>query len=214
MAMTTADGTKIGQNIVQDVNANVPSPNQPGQRVVSPEAALLFSKSLVAKPLMAPEVCSLRVKNTEYKYRWVNKLAQHGQFYNMRRSQGFVNATDADVDVLAGDTVADGGSITAGDLILMKIRADLYDGAILYNMKRSLAHQNARGLFIEGGSPDVNSDASPTRQSVAQAPYNRGGLATPFIPDNPDALVEDSIRSGRADKTRRQTEDMRSGGKA
>lgn len=212
MAITTRDGTKLGQNVISDVNANVAVSAGPA-RQLSPEAALLFNKSLVARPLMAPEVSSIRIKNTEYRYRWVALKAQNGQFYNMRRSQGFVNATTDDVEVLGGDATATSGALTAGDLILMKIRADLYDGAILHNMQKAGALSRARGMHMEGISPDVFSDDKPSRVSVAQEPFARTGKAQPFIPDNPDAFVDNSISSGRAEKTRQVVDGLREGAK-
>lgn len=212
MALTTHDGTKLGQNVISDVNANIAVQAGP-TRQLSPEAALLFNKSLVARPLMAPEVSSIRIKNTEYRYRWVALKAQNGQFYNMRRSQGFVNATSDDVEVLGGDATSTPGAITAGDLILMKIRADLYDGAILHNMQKAGVLSRTRGMHIEGASSDVFSDDKPARVSVANEPFARSGKAQPFIPDNPDAIVDNSISSGRADKARTAVESLRESAK-
>lgn len=208
MTLTTNNSTKMGQNIVTDVNAPVEVTNTPA-RVISPEAALLFNKSVVARPLMAPEVCSIRVKNTEYRYRWVNKMAQGGRYYMQRKAQGFVNATTDDVEILSGDVTSTSGEITAFDLVLMKIRADLYDGAIKHNMERAAVMTRTRGVYYEGASSDVNSDAKPQRVSVANEAFTKSGKATPFIPDNPDAIVEDSIKSGRVNNTRKTMEELR-----
>jgi hypothetical protein len=208
MALTNNDASKLAQNIVTDVNANVSTPSAP-ERVLSREAAILFNKSIVARPLMVPEVCSIRVKNTEYAYRWVNRSSSNGQFYMMRKAQGFVNATTDDVELLGGDAVANKGEITAGDLILMKIRADLYDAALKFNLEKAMAYSRARGVYMEGGSSDVNSDSTPKRVSVANEPFSKTGLAQPFIPDNPDAIVEDSIKSGRAEEARKAVEGLR-----
>lgn len=208
MALTNNDASKLAQNIVTDVNANVSSPSAP-ERILSREAAILFNKSIVARPLMVPEVCSIRVKNTEYAYRWVNRSASNGQFYMMRKAQGFANATVDDVELLGGDAIANKGEITAGDLILMKIRADLYDAALKFNLEKALLYSRARGMYMEGASSDVMSDATPKRVSVANEPFSKSGLAQPFIPDNPDALVEDSIKSGRAEEARKAVEGLR-----
>lgn len=206
MTMTTNPGK--GVEVVTDVNANVElAPTK--RRVLSHEAAILFNKSIVARPLMTPEVSSIRVKNLEYVYRWVNKSSSNGRWYNLRRSQGFVNATTDDIDVLGGDATATNGEITAGDLILMKIRADLHDAHIKSNMLKAIAYQGMRGVFLDGGSTDVFSDQQPARASVAQEPFSRTGKAQPFIPDNPDKFIDDSISSGREKKTREIVDEMR-----
>lgn len=214
MSLTTKDGTKLGQKIVtdieiSDVNANVATaPVAP--RAVSPEMAILLNKSIVAKPIMAPEVCSLHIKDLGYRYRWVNKSAKNGLMYQMRRAQGFINATLDDVDLLGGDAVATAGEITAFDLVLMKCRPDIYDAALKFNMEKAYALQRARGVFMSGGSSDVNSDAVATRVSVAQEPFSRSGKAEAFIPANGEAIIDDSIRSGRVDKARTTVDELRS----
>ncbi len=165
----------------------------------------MLNKSVVARPLVTPEVCSIHVKNTEYRYRWVNvKLIQ------MRKAMGFVAATTDDVDVLNIEGVATKDEIRSGDLILMKIRADLYDSHIKWNMQKALTLERARGMYLKDASSDVMSDEVPSRVSVSQEPFSRTGLAKPFIPDNPDAIVDDSISSGRVKKTRETMDALRS----
>lgn len=208
MPLTTHDGTKLGQNIVTDVNANVPV-DAPQSRTISPEAALLFNKAIIAKPLMVPEVCSLQVKNHEYRYRWVNRDGMGGRIYMQRKAQGFVNATDNDVSVQGGDVQAKDGEIRAGDLILMKINADQYDAAIKSNMVKAITYGNARGFYTEGGSSDVMSDSTPNRRTVSAEPGARTGQAVPFIPTNADAIVNDSIQSGRVEETRSVVDGLR-----
>lgn len=209
--LTTASADKIRENVVTDVNANLTvEPN--ATRQVSREAAILFNKSIVAKPLMAPEVSSIHVKNTEYAYRWVNHDGMKGQFYQKRKAQGFTNATTDDVEVLGGDAAADNGTIRAGDLILMKIRGDLYDAALKYNMQKAALQQRARGMYIDGASSDVMSDSVGKRVSVNAEPFTKSGQAVPFIPDNPEALVNDSVLSGRAEAARKTVDELRAKG--
>lgn len=211
--LTTQDGTKLGQTVVTDLatdpNANLEVPSG-SSRKVSPEAAILFNKSIIAKPLMVPEVCSVHIKNSEFRYRWVNRDGLGGRIYMQRRAQGFLNATKNDVDVLGGDVQDKDGEIRAGDLILMKIRADLYDAAIKSNMVKANVLGNARGMYMEGASSDVNSNESASRKTISAEPGARTKMATPFIPDNADRLIEDSIKSGRAEETRATLDEMRS----
>lgn len=198
---------------MQDVNANLAIPTD-AARMISPEAAILFNKSIVARPLMVPEVCSVHIKNTEYRYRWANRDGLGGRMYMQRRAQGFLNATGSDVEVLGGDVQDKDGEIRAGDLILMKIRADLYDSAIKSNMVKANVLSNARGFYMEGASSDVNSDASPSRKTVSAGPGARTGMAVPFIPTNAEAIIADSVKSGRVEETRAVVDELRSNAKA
>lgn len=208
--LTTKDSESLKSNVVTDVNANVEI-SAGAARHISPDFAILRDRSIVARPLMVPEVCSLHVKNTDYRYRWVNRDGQGGRVYTQRRAQGFINATTEDVDLLGGDSEHRDGEIRAGDLILMKIRADIYDAAMKYNMQRAALMGNMRGVHLEGASSDVNSDAVPRRVSVADEPFNKGGKSATFIPSSAEAeaMIGDSIKSGRADKTRQTVDGLR-----
>jgi hypothetical protein len=187
--LTTADSQSMSANVVTDVNANTFSDKPAPRAMLSPEAALLFNKSIVARPLMVPEVCSLRIKNTEYRYRWVNNGGRNGSIYMQRRAQGFTNATTDDAEVLVGDAVSDKGSITAGDVILMKIRADLYDAAIKWNMEKANVLARTRGMYLKGASSDVHSDTPVVRESISHEAMAQTGKTSAFIPDNPDAII-------------------------
>lgn len=208
--LTTETGTKLGQKVVTDVNANVTLPPA-APRQISQEAALLFDKSVVARPLMVPDVCSIKVKNTEYRYRWVNRDGQGGRIYMQRRAQGFINATTEDVEILGGDAQDKDGEIRAGDLVLMKIRADIYDAAMKYNMVKAMTLSRMRGVHLEGASSDVFSDDKPQRVSVADEPFTRSGKAAAFIPSSAEAeaMISDSIKAGRAEEARKTMDSFR-----
>lgn len=205
--LTTEISRSISENVVTDVNANLPAPDAPRHRTLSPEAALLLNKSIVARPLMVPEVCSIRVKNTEYRYRWVNKAGRNGAMYMQRRAQGFVNATTDDVEVLGGDATSTNSAIEAGDVILMKIRADLYDGAMKWNMQKAAALQRTRGMYLKGASSDIYDDGKAAPVTVAQE--NTHGKASAFIPVNADELMDRSAKLGGAELAREQTNEIR-----
>jgi hypothetical protein len=206
--LTSQGSRQIRENIVGDINADVLVDSAPKQRLSS-EAALLFNKSVVARPLMVPEVCSIRIKNLEYRYRWVNRGGRNGQIYMQRKAQGFTNATLDDVEVLGGDASSTGGEIVAGDVILMKIRADIYDAAIKYNMEKANMLQRSRGMYLKNTSPDVNSDAVAQPVSVAQEQFAHTGKASNFIPDNPEALLSRSASLGGVDAAREQSNEIR-----
>lgn len=208
--LTTDNGTKLGQEIVTDVNANVALPPGPARKI-SHEAALLFDKSIVARPLMVPEVCSIKVKNSEYRYRWVNRDGQGGRVYMQRKAQGFLNATLEDVELLGGDAQSKDGEIRAGDLVLMKIRADIYDSAMKYNMQKALTLSRMRGVHLEGASSNVFDDGKPQRVSVADEPFSRSGKAAAFIPSSAEAeaMINDSIKAGRNEEARQAVDAIR-----
>lgn len=210
--MLTSQGvTEVQNNIVTDVNSNVPAPPTSKQRVLSQEAALLFDKSVIARPLMTPELAAIHVKNHEYRYRWVNYSGRNGAIYTQRKAMGFEDATSDDVQLLSGDAKNLGDEIRAGDLILMKIRADLYDSHIKHNMINALALQRVRGVSLEGASTDVWANDNPKRVSVMEQPFVRSNAAKPFIPADGDIekIVDESLSSGRADKTRKIMREMR-----
>jgi hypothetical protein len=202
MALTNQTSRDISANInAGNVNDNIVVDTQTRVRKLSPEAAILFDKSIVARPLNSPEVCSIHVKNTEYYYRWVAAQALGGQVYMSRKAMGFTNATSDDVEILVGDAVCDKGEIRAGDLILMKLPFPKWAAHVKSNMQRANMLGNMRGVFQKGGSTDVMSDEKATRASVNNEPFDRSKLQH-FIPDNPDAIINDSIESGRVEKTR------------
>lgn len=205
MTLTTAKSKQVSEPVT-DVNGNIPTPAPVTQRYISPEFALLINKSIVARPLMTPEVASIRVKNTEYRYRWCNI---NSFVYTKRKAQGFTNATSDDVDILVGEVTADKGEIRAGDVILMKMQADRYDGAIKANTLEALRRESKRGLYFdENPSTDVFSDDNPKRQTVANEPFSRT-KARPYIPDNADEIIADSISSGRVIDARASVKEIR-----
>jgi hypothetical protein len=208
--LNTVDASKLQNSVVVDAasaNANVQLPPGP-TRTISPDLAILLNKSIVARPLMVPEVCSIRIKNTEYRYRWVNRDGQGGRVYNQRKAQGFTNASTGDVEILGGDATSKDGEIRAGDLILMKIQADRYDAAMKYNMQKAESMARTRGVMLEGGSSDVHSDEAPRRVSVSELPFSKKG-AEPFIPTNAEEIMNDSTKSGRRDETMAVVEGLR-----
>jgi hypothetical protein len=208
VALTTATSQQISDNLVSDVNANVPAPNASRPRSISPEAAILFDKSIVARPLNTPEVCSIHVKNTEYYYRWVYN-GSNGVVYSQRKAMGFTNATTDDVELLVGNATADNGEIRAGDLILMKLPYHRWASHVKANMLRAKTLGDMRGVYNKTDvSTSVFDDTKPARVSVSQEPFMRGKVDH-FIPDNPDAIIDDSINAGRVNTTRATMTDMR-----
>src|SRR5436309_497432 len=136
MALTTETQTQITDHTYL----------QSKNRKITAEAAILLDKSIVARPLSAPEVASIHVKNVEYYYRWVNRLHSNGRVYMERKAMGFVNATTDDVDVLVGDTVSSDQEIRCGDVVLMKIPFDQWASHVKRNMQTAEVLQRMRGV--------------------------------------------------------------------
>ena len=180
MALTTETQQKITDHTV--------IPGKPHK--VTAEAAILFDKSVVARPLNAPEVASIHVKATEYYYRWVNRLHSNGRVYMERKAMGFTNATTDDVDVLVGDAAASESEIRCGDVILMKIPFHLWASHVKRNMETAQVLQRMRGVHNkeEELSSDVFSEGSG--KGLASMAADLKGKVAPFIPINPDAIIE------------------------
>lgn len=211
MPLTNETSRNIESNLVSDVNANLAvTPNK--VRQISPEAAIFFDKSVIARPLLTPEVASIRVKHTEYYYRWVPRPISNspgtGLMYSQRLAMGFTNATSEDVDVLVGDTVVNETECRCGELILMKLPWEKWASHVKFNMQKASTLANARGMFIKNDvSTDVFSDDRPQRASVSAEPFSRN-KAVPFIPDDPDALMDKQPESATT-KAKETVKDIR-----
>jgi len=197
MALTTGSAQKITD-----------STQSTGPRKRTIEADILFDKSIVARPLNAPEVASIHVKNVEFYYRWVNRLHSNGRVYMERKAMGFVNATTDDVEVLVGDTVSTQDEIRCGDVILMKIPFHLWASHIKRNMQTAETLQAMRGAYNkeEELSQDVFSEhGKGTLSSVSR---DVKGKIAPFIPDNPDAIIDGQVASD-TEKVRGEVAEIR-----
>jgi hypothetical protein len=207
--LTTESAQQIRDNVVTDANANVTVSHGEATRKLSPEAAILFDKSIIARPLMIPEVGSIHIKHTEYSYRWVACHGEHGgRIYQQRKSMGYTNASPEDADVLNGETIVEKGEIRNGDLILMKIPWERYAAHMKSNMQQAIQAQRMRGVYMrskdkdEAPSSDVFSNDQPSRVSVSSEPGLRNADVTPFIPDNPETFFDKSEKSPNAARVR------------
>jgi len=205
MALTTGTSQKITD-----------STQSPGPRKRTVEADILFDKSIVAKPLSAPEVASIHVKRPEYYYRWVNRLHGNGQVYAQRKAMGFCNATTEDVEVLVGDeTISTDTEIRCGDVILMRIPFGQWASHVKRNMITAQQLQAMRGVYNreEELSADVFAEGGKSvsdRGSVGSISKDIKGKVNAFIPDNPDAIM-DSINDEMNNAARETIGEIRKG---
>lgn len=178
-------------------------------RNISPEAAILFDKSLVAKSLNIPEVASIHVKNTENYYRWVNRLHGNGSRYMQHRAMGFVNATLDDVDVLVADNiVCEKNEITSHDVILMKIEYGRWASHVKRNMQVSEILQRMRGVHTRDEELNQDVFAEGGRPATMSVNQDLGKLAKSFIPENPEAIINGQSQEA-VDKVKEQTAELR-----
>ena len=197
MALTTETSQKISDHT-----------HLPGR--ATSEAQILFDKSVVARPLSAPEVASIHVKNTEFYYRWVNRLHSSGRVYMERKAMGFTNATTDDVEVLVGDTVSSDTEIRCGDVILMKIPFHLWASHVKRNMETAQVLQRMRGVHNKEDdlSGDVFADGGTGRTHTSVMSELTGGKVAPFMPPNPDAYI-DGQKPEDVTKARQEVEEIR-----
>jgi len=78
-----------------------------------------------------PDFTRLTPKNKNVMFRWINRQAAAGTRYRQALAQGYVNATEADVEVPV--VAFTNGAFLHGDLILMKMDRRQYLGAIKFN---------------------------------------------------------------------------------
>jgi hypothetical protein len=66
-----------------------------------------------------------------------------------------------------------------------------------FNMQKAYALQRSRGMSIDAPSMDIMDDRSAKASTIAQESYTKTGLASNFIPDNPDIYTAQA-QAGKA----------------
>jgi hypothetical protein len=175
MTLTNETSRNAAAQIHEDVNLKKPTAGQyqdtiarhenvrlPSGQVLSPEAQIMFSKSIVAKPLGAPASEEIRIKNLSYHYYWGNRSGVNGRRYAQLKAMGYENATLDDVQPMAVEIKKEQAEICLGDLILMKIPIGRWMAHEKAKMERALMLQRrTRTSFDRNPNPDVNSDEAP-----------------------------------------------------
>jgi hypothetical protein len=177
--------TKAGPAIT---SANLPKPvvqvnNPTVAATVAKTATASIDENIVAAPLIEPDfVQNVRPKNPAIALRWIlNRLDMRDGGSNYLRleqakSQGYAIATAADL-VDGGPTAYsrdNGTKFINGDLILMKIDARKYKGAILYREQQAVkqmasVRQNAAAEVARKVSHSKTSVFHPTEGQLAEA---------------------------------------------
>jgi hypothetical protein len=191
MTMTNQDGQRATENPVTNVAiqegqfdfrksiAEGKNVRLPDGRTLSPEAQIMFDKSIIAKNLGAPATSEIIVKNLSFHYYWGNFSYRNGARYGQLKSMGFTNATEDDVDAKSPEVNVNGKEIRCGDLILMKIPLDRWMGHVKALMNRSWNLQHRRGFLQtkDGGMPstDVNANETVSAVNVEGTVSSEGG---------------------------------------
>jgi hypothetical protein len=104
-----------------------------------------LDENIIAAPLVVPEYANVRPKKDKgIAFRWVNFAVptKEGGFTSLRLDQmiaaGFVYAQPDDIEGTCPQSLMRDGKIRYGDLILLKIDAKTYNGALKYNWERSI----------------------------------------------------------------------------
>jgi len=147
------------------------------------EGAQLDSDEIVAKPLMMPGVNNIKLKNSNIAIRWVNCQAKNGLQYQRWLLAGFVNATEADVEI-PGIAFKNGAFIN-GDVLLMKIDRKLYLGACKLVSDVAKARVSRQAILQKGRNLVKETLANPTDEkgnSIGVAPQELRNKIQAFIP--------------------------------
>lgn len=171
MTLTNQTGMTATETIHQDIRPG--NRTLPNGQVLSEDAQILLDKSIIAKPLGIPAQEEIRIKNHNFRYRWVNRLGQGGSWYMRMKMAGWTHASLDDVDPMSVELTEDSGEIRMFDTILMKIPIQKYQSAMKHNMQKALILQRDKKYLTGQGdrlpSTDVMSDEAVTTHSVASS---------------------------------------------
>jgi hypothetical protein len=171
MTLTNQTGISATELVRTDIRpgANVRLPNG---MVLSEDAQILLNKSIIAKPLGLPAAETLEIKDSNYRYRWVNRSGAGGSLFARRKAQGFTLATTKEVNPLSVDLTNDTGEIRLGDLVLMKITVGQYQAAMKATMTKALILQRDKKYITnsKGDTPssDIHSDDAAQVHSASE----------------------------------------------
>lgn len=147
------------------------------------ETSALFDTSIAAHPLMAPSEFNIVRKHMEYEYRWVNMKARGGAMYYAWLYKGATNATSDDVEVNNKEFIRPDGSISNGELILVKFPKELYYGALKHNLRKSLELTSRKGV--------ATSAQTSSREVKSEAGHANGPDLKLFIP--PEEILNRAV---------------------
>lgn len=179
----------------------VPTPPSPATLRVDPNDPY---PGITARPLQMPDFINIKPKNSALSLRFVNRVAGNGQRYDQMKYAGFVPVTPDEVYMPGANgqqmpidkSLIEDGKVIFGDLIVMKIAKNLYEGALKYNWQRSINRLHPKAQLQTGKAklreaiqevggqasriPDLNKKLSafrPSDSEIAKAEQEDDGSA-------------------------------------
>jgi hypothetical protein len=132
-----------------------------------------------AAPLHLPDMLNLKPVNPQIAFRWGNRVASDGLRFQQLTYSGFQTALPTDVKNCPQMLVKD-GKVIYGDLILMKIARNLYEGALLHNHNVSVKRADRLRTTDNDGN-EIDRREYVNRAVAAGPPELRAKLKS-FIP--------------------------------
>ncbi len=177
--LTEGKPGKYRDSIARGKNIRLPS----GQ-ILSPEAQIMFDRSVIAKKMGAPASEEIHMKNLSFHYFWGNRVGASGSRYAKLKAMGYVNATLDDVDPLAVEIdKANPQEIRYGDLVLMKIPMQRWMQAEKAKMELAVHLQKRNKKFYKKSpSTDVNSDETPETETLQDQSGGEGKYLRHYQP--------------------------------
>jgi hypothetical protein len=150
--------------------------------------------SITARPLQMPDFVDIKPVNPLITLRWCNRVAGEGQRLDQVTFAGFIPVKPEEVRYPNGKplppSMIKNGQVLLGDLILMKIDKEKYDGALKYNWERAVSRMHPKANQTQGRADLAN---ALKESGVRQTPDLLKKLST-FQPS--DAEIEAGEKAG------------------
>jgi hypothetical protein len=124
--------------------------------------------NIEARPLQLPDFVNIKSKNPNVSFRWVNRaVGVQGSTQRLDEMvfAGFQPVSPSEACMPNGQPIManliKNGQIIRGDLILMKIAREAYEGALKYNWQRSIARMHP-DRQLQTGAKQLSTAVSQT----------------------------------------------------
>lgn len=145
------------------------------------EEEALLSDMIEARPTMMSDALDIRIKRSEYAYRWFQFKAADGLRLSQALNSGWTKAYKEDAEPLNTNLLTSDG-IVSGDVILLKMRKDQYYGILKNNVITALERGTRSG---------ISSAASLSSAAILKgAPANKINL---FVPSQTEIDAKNGV---------------------
>lgn len=146
-----------------------------------------------ARPLQLPDFVNIKSKNPAMSFRWVNRaVGVQGSTQRLDEMifAGFVPVRPEEACMPNGQPIMTNlikdGKIIRGDLILMKIPREQYEGALKYNWERSISRMHP-DRQLQTGKKQL---ATAVSQAGVNVPRSVAGKLQAFRPGSSDKTAD------------------------